>query len=68
MSFGGSASYVKGPCSVSKSCVPIDTKARFLQGMGNGLFESNKPANILVELFLQIYEAGINILVESEIA
>ena len=31
MSPGGSASYVNGPCKVSRSCVPMATSARFLQ-------------------------------------
>jgi len=31
MSLGGSASYVNGPCSVSRSCVPMATRVRFLQ-------------------------------------
>lgn len=30
MSFGGRASYVKGPLMVSRSCVPMETRVRCL--------------------------------------
>jgi hypothetical protein len=64
---------VKGPCTVSKSWVPIATRVRFLQGHQIKRIQSSRdklaiPTNVVVEFVLEINEGGVRVSVKGNVA